>query len=241
MGVLCTYVPVEVLHAGGFLPWRITGSWSDNVADALVYRSAQSCSFCNHVLQALLQGDLDFLDGVVATTWEQDLTRLWDVWNHLKKTEFNHILHLPHVPSETTVAYYAGEIRELDQAVDRYGGAKIDEGRLTQSIQLYNRFRSLVRRLYQWRQRETPPLSGAEMLGLTLAGTIMPPEEVLKEAEGLLPSLEGRRAALARSSPRILLSSDFLDDPRYVELVEGVGCLVALDDLDTGSRSYWRA
>jgi benzoyl-CoA reductase/2-hydroxyglutaryl-CoA dehydratase subunit BcrC/BadD/HgdB len=38
----------------------------------------------------------------------------------------------------------------------------------------------------------------------------------------------------------VLLSSDMLDNPAYVELVEQAGCLVAMDDLDNGSRYFWK-
>ena len=67
----------------------------------------------------------------------------------------------------------------------------------------------------------------------------MPPEEFNAELEALLPLLETRKAPLQRSKPRLLVSSDFLDDIRYLELVEEVGCVVAMDDFDTGSRFFW--
>lgn len=239
VGILCTYVPVEVLVAAGIMPWRVSGTWSDRVDDALVIRSANSCGFCNHVLQSLLDGDMDFLDGVVATTWEQDIIRLWDVWMHLGKAKFGHILHLPHYPSRETVKYYAGEIAEFVTAVEGLAGRKITQKDLGRAIEVCNRRRSLILEVYQLRQREVPPLSGAEMVGLTVAGTLMPVEQFNQELEELLPYIRERKAPLPSFTPRLLLSSDFADNPAYVEAVEGAGCIVAMDDFDTGSRYYW--
>jgi benzoyl-CoA reductase/2-hydroxyglutaryl-CoA dehydratase subunit BcrC/BadD/HgdB len=190
------------------------------------------------VLQSLLDGDMDFLDGVVATTWEQDIIRLWDVWLHLGKTKFAHILHLPHCSSEETIKYYAGEIAEFVTAVQGLAGREITGTDLGHAIEVCNRRRSLVLEVYELRKREVPPLSGAEMVGLTVAGTLMPVEEFNRELEELLPYINGRRASLPSLTPRILVSSDFADNPEYVEAVENAGCVVAMDDFDTGSRYY---
>ena len=48
-----------------------------------------------------------------------------------------------------------------------------------------------------------------------------------------------RKAVINNPRPRLLLSSDLLDDPAYIDLVEEAGCLVAMDDIDTGSRYFW--
>jgi benzoyl-CoA reductase/2-hydroxyglutaryl-CoA dehydratase subunit BcrC/BadD/HgdB len=221
------------------MPWRISGTWSDKIDDALVIRSANSCGYCNHVLQSLLDGDMDFLDGVVATTWEQDIIRLWDVWLHLGKAKFGHILHLPHYPSPETVKYYAGEIAEFVSAVEGLVGRKVTQADLGRAIELCDRRRSLILEVYELRKREAPPLTGAEMVGLTVAGTLMPVEQFNQELEGLLPYIRERQAPLPAFIPRILVSSDFADNSAYVEAVESAGCVVAMDDFDTGSRYYW--
>lgn len=238
VGVLCTYVPVEVLVAADVMPWRVSGTWSDKIDDALVIRSANSCGYCNHVLQSLLDGDMAFLDGVVATTWEQDITRLWDVWLHLGKMKFNHILHLPHYTSERTNTYYAQEIAEFITAVEKLAGRSITDKDLWQAIEVCNRRRSLILQLYELRKRAMPPLSGAEMVGLTVAGTLMPVDQFNQELEALLPYIKQRKPPLFSFTPRILVSSDFVDNPAYLKLIEEADCVVAMDDFDTGSRYY---
>ncbi|MDP7470149.1 MAG: 2-hydroxyacyl-CoA dehydratase family protein [Dehalococcoidia bacterium] len=238
VGIACTYVPVEVLVAAGIMPWRVSGTWSDKIDDALVIRSANSCGYCNHVLQSLLDNDMDFLDGVVATTWEQDITRLWDVWRHLGKTDFTHILHLPHCASNQTIKYYAGEISEFVTAVEGLSGKKITDSDLAWAVEVCNRRRSLMLEVYEMRKQESPPLSGAEMVGLTTAGTLMPVDRFNQELSDLLPYIRVRQAKLSYPTTRILVSSDFADNPAYVEVIEDAGCVVAMDDFDTGSRYY---
>lgn len=239
IGVLCTSVPEEIIYAAGMLPWRVMGTQSENITDTLSIRSANSCSHCNHVLQSVLDGELDFLDGVVATTSEQDTIRLWDVWLHLKKLPLMHIIHLPHASFPVGCSYFAAALARFKQAVEEFAGVRIGEAELREAIQVYDASRNLMSQVYELRKREHPPLSGAETLGLALAGTVMPKAEFNQELESLLPYLQKRRCSLKKLKPRLLISSDLLDDPRYLEIVERVGCLIAMDDLDAGSRYYW--
>ncbi len=124
MGLLCSYVPEEVIYAAGMLPWHITGTKRPEVSRALAYRASNSSLYCNHVLESLLAGDLDFLDGVIATDREQDLVRLWDVWFHLNRTPFAHIMHVPH--QESTLAYrqMAKEISALVRHLEEFGESR---------------------------------------------------------------------------------------------------------------------
>src|SRR5512143_3343867 len=85
IGIMSADVPEEVVSAAGMLPWRITGTWRENISNASVYRSQNSCSYCNHVLESLLSGELGFLDGIITTDLDQDLLRLGDVLLTLKK------------------------------------------------------------------------------------------------------------------------------------------------------------
>ena len=50
IGILSSEVPEEVIAAAGMLPFRITGTWSENISHARVYRTENSCGYCNHVL-----------------------------------------------------------------------------------------------------------------------------------------------------------------------------------------------
>jgi len=239
IGILCSYVPEELIYAAGMLPWRISGTWREGTPHAAVHRISTSCRFCNHVLEALLCGDLDFLDGVVSTNLDDDIKCLWDVWDYLGKTEFCHIMHLPHKPGSLALNIWIRSLKSLKQELEKYSGIEISEDRLFEAISVYNNTRRLIGQLYQLRKRKIPPISGAELLGITLASTVMPKDEFNSRLAELLPYLKNdRRANLKSTSPRLLLSSDMLDNPDYIKLIEDVGAFVAMDDLDTGSRYF---
>ncbi len=75
------------------------------------------------------------------------------------------------------------------------------------------------------------------MLGISTSAGVMPREEFTRELGAILPYLEKRQTTLKKLKPRILVSSEMLDNPAYLNLVEE-GCLVAMDDMDTGSRYF---
>lgn len=241
IGVMSSYVPEEVIYAAGMLPWRITGTWKENVPLASVYRTVSStCPYSTHILESFLSGELDFLDGLVIADQDQDVLRTRDVLVYLKKLPFNFALHMPYTNTSLTRRYYMGEIGRLISGLEDFGGMKISKKSLRLSIDTYNEMRSLLSRLYEFQKREIPPLSGAEVLGITTTAQVMPREEFNQELKNLLPYLEERKTNHKPLHPRLLVESEKLDNPAYLELVEE-NCLVAMDDMDTGIRYFIQA
>jgi benzoyl-CoA reductase/2-hydroxyglutaryl-CoA dehydratase subunit BcrC/BadD/HgdB len=184
-----------------------------------------------------LNHDLDFLDGIVIGDIDQDLVRLWDVLHALRIKPFCHIMHIPFVNSELNIRFFTDEIGRLKNSLEEFGSKSITDYALSESIELYNQTRQLLSLVNDLRKRKNPPLSGAEMLGLTTAATIMPKDIFNRELETLFPFLDERRTTLEHLHPRLLITSEMLDNPAYIELVEET-CLVAMDDMDTGSRYF---
>ncbi|MFC1920519.1 2-hydroxyacyl-CoA dehydratase subunit D [Chloroflexota bacterium] len=237
IGIMSSYVPEEVISAAGMLPWRITGTWHENIEHARVYRAENSCGYCNHVLESFLSGQLDFLDGIVTTDEDDDLRLTWEVLEYLKTTRYFYIMHVPFFESERNYWLLASEIRRWIASLEDYGTVKITEDSLRSSIDTYNHMRNLLSQMYELRKRENPPLSGAEVLGIMTTAQIMPKEEFNHELEMILTYLENRKAGLNQVYPRLLLSSNMLDNPAYLDLIEE-SCVVAMDDMDTGSRYF---
>lgn len=237
IGVMTSYVPEEVISAAGMIPWRITGTWRENVDRARVYRAVSTMAYPTHVLESVLSGELDFLDGIVTSDQDQDLKCLWDVLVYVNKMPWTFCLQVPLSVSNLNYRFYAGEIRRLTKSLEDYSGQKISDESIHSSIITYNKMRSLLSQVYELRKRQVPPLSGAEVLGITTAAQVMPKEKFIQELESLLPYLETREANVKKVQPRILLVSDMLDHPGYLRLIEEHG-LVAMDDLDTGVRYF---
>ncbi len=236
---LCSYVPREVLYAAGVLPWRVTGTWSESIPHALIHRATWSSPRSSRILELVLKGDLDFVDMVIGTDWDIDLKRLWDEWVLLKKPRFSHIMFIPRGTSRLHINKMYESITKLITNIEAFTGIQIKTAALQKAIDVYSQMRMAIRQVYELRKRDFPALSGAEVLGITTAAFVLPPDEFNAELNCLLPYLQTRKAPLLSCKPRILVSSDFMDDLRYLNLVESLGCVVAMDDFDTGSRYFW--
>lgn len=244
VGVCDTDIPEEIIFAAGMLPWRITGTWRGDVPLANIYRPVNTDVYCTHVLQSVLAGELDFLDGIVFSREDDDMRRLYDICLHLErfhinKMPFTYILHLPKKYSEATCKAFQEGIIRFKGALEQFSG-EISEQSLHQAIEVYNKWRTLLMRIYNLRKKEVPPISGSEALGIVTASFVMSKDEFSQELEALFPYIEKRETSLARTYPRLLVSSDKLDNPAYLELIENLGAIVAMDDLDTGSRYFWK-
>ena len=78
-GYLCTYAPLEVLHAAGFTPVRLM-QLSGPVALANAYLPSFACAPARAVTERMLGGELDFLDGVLFTHTCDTMQCMADIW-----------------------------------------------------------------------------------------------------------------------------------------------------------------
>lgn len=239
IGMIDYYVPEEIICAAGMLPWKVTGTWQAATPLAVEYRPVNVDVACNHILESLLRGEYDFLDGVVFTDWDDDIRCLYDVFEYLQRIPFTRIIHVPRNNNELAYRYYERSLGRLQTELGEFGQLGISDSSLHLAIQLCGTTRALLRKVYELRKKDIPPLTGEENLKLTTASLVMPKDIFNKELSELLPYLEKRKAPIRQSQLRLLVSSERLDHPGYLQLIERAGALVAMDDIDIGSRQVW--
>ncbi|MBI4303272.1 MAG: 2-hydroxyacyl-CoA dehydratase [Chloroflexi bacterium] len=238
VGIIDSYIPEEVLYAAGILPVRIMHIAHKFITQALAYRQIHTDSYYTNVLEAVLKKELPFIDGWIFTNRDDDSRRLYDVFAAVIKPAFLHLMHIPRATTSTAVGRLNQEIGHLCENLEKVWGVKVSDDSLRKTVNVYNKSRELVGKLYEMRKRDVPPLSGAEFLGLTTAALSMPRDVFNQKLEPLMDYLDKRRTSHQHLRPRLLVSSDAMDSREYIGLVEDVGSLVAMDDLDTGSRYF---
>ena len=65
IGYFCSYMPEEIIHAAGFVPYRMRAVESKGTTRADAYYSSINCTFVKLCFNKALNGDFAFLDGVV--------------------------------------------------------------------------------------------------------------------------------------------------------------------------------
>jgi bcr-type benzoyl-CoA reductase subunit C len=231
-------VPEELFMAAGLLPFRMraTGSTETDLADA--YFTNLNCSFPRHCFNLALEGEFEFLDGLVCANSCDHIRRLHDNWKRKVPTGFIGFLSLPRQTGPDQIAWYAQELRNLREGLERHFEVEIKDANLREAIRLGNETRRLQRRLYQLRKRDEAPISGADALVVMVAGTAMPREqynELLRELLDRLAVAEGARGHRAR----LMVVGGILDDPEWIRAIEEVGGLVVTDGTCFGTRIMW--
>ncbi|MCJ7808360.1 MAG: 2-hydroxyacyl-CoA dehydratase family protein [Dehalococcoidia bacterium] len=237
-GWLCTYVPEEIIHAAGALPIRITGySKEMELEDGTAYLYINSCSFSRSCLQLGLKGEYDFLDGVAGGSTCDGARRLFDLWRNYIDTPFYHVLTVPRKYTQSAHDLYHSQVLQFKVHLEEFMGIQITDESLYQSIGVYNESRALLKRLYELRKLENPPITGTETMEVLNACFRMPKELFNEWLRNLLDELQGSDNA-SKSRARLMLVGSAITNPELIGSIEELGGLIVTDELCTGTR-YW--
>jgi bzd-type benzoyl-CoA reductase N subunit len=240
VGYSCTYVPEEIIHAAGMLPFRIrgTGCVGTSLADTWLTRIA-NCSFARSVLELALTGEYDFLDGAVFNNGCDHIRRGYENWLAQEKTlPFMYMLPVPHVISDDGLQWYREEVATFKDHLEKSFGTQVTNEGLTEAIKTYNETRNLLKQLYKLRTKKAPPISGTETLQLVVASVSMPRDKYNQMLKELLDEISTREG-ISDYRARLMIVGSINDDPALVELIEDTGGLVVTDSICFGSRMFW--
>jgi benzoyl-CoA reductase subunit C len=240
VGYFCSFVPEEILHAADILPYRVRAPGCAETSMADVYLSQVNCTFVRACLDLVLQDSYGFLDGLVFT-WSCDhIRRLYDLVREIKPTAFPllHFIDVPHKDSEEAVTLFAEELTKFKENLETTFAIEISDARLRDAIEATNETRTLLRRLYEFRRREHPPLTGTDTLNVVLAATVTPRSYYNNLLRTLLRDLD-EREVISDHRARLLVAGGGCDDPAWFRIIEELGGLIVADTTCFGSRYFW--
>jgi len=243
IGYYCCYVPEELIHAAGMLPYRMraTGSTSSELGD--LYTTSTTCTFCRHSLDQAMKGEYKFLDGLVAFHSCDHVSRTFDVWRY-GKVDFPYspfylrFLDVPFKTDALAAEWMTFQLDQFKRSLEDHFQVAITDEALRSSIKAYNEKRCLLKSLYELRKKETPPITGTEVLAICIASASIPVEEFNRLLKQMLDEL-GRRDGFSDYRARLLLAGGELEHPEYIRVIEELGGLVVTDALCFGLRGFW--
>jgi benzoyl-CoA reductase/2-hydroxyglutaryl-CoA dehydratase subunit BcrC/BadD/HgdB len=184
-----------------------------------------------------LRGEYDYLDGLVAGSTCDGARRLFDLWVHYVGVPFYHILTVPRKFTERAHGLYLEQVTALKQHLEDYVGAEITDDSLLRSIDVYNESRQLLKRLYELRRLDRPPVTGAETMEVLNACFRMPKEAFNDQLRRLLDEIDASGAA-HQGRARLMVTGSVMNNPEFIRSIEELGGLVVTDELCTSTR-YW--
>ena len=94
VGYSCTFIPEEILHAAGLLPFRLRGIGTTSVSIGDSYFGPVNCSLPKCMLQLAGQGSYTFLDGAIISNGCDSMRRLEECWRKASEDYPGHAARL---------------------------------------------------------------------------------------------------------------------------------------------------
>ena len=235
MGWLCSYTPLELIHASGFLPYRIVGH-SYPVKNADSYIHPNYCQFVKSSIDIAIEGGYDFLEGLVFVNSCDAMRRLYDVWKKFHPPKFHYMIDIPMGDSSLGIKYLKNEFIKLKKALENHTNKEILKSDLERSIDLFTESRTLYRELNLLRLKNSTLVSGEEMMELTTDFFESSPTNWNKKIKILIE--EKKRNKPITDKPRILLSGSPIHDIEFIKFIETCGMNVVYEDVCTGSKFF---
>ena len=233
LGYFCTYTPIEVLHAAGFTPIRITGG-AGTVENAYAHMPDFICPFIKRSLEKALNGEYAFLSGIVQGYSCDAACGAINIWQAAIGGDIYHTLPLPYNDTPAAKAFFKSALAELIEKLNAAGGV-FTESRLQTSLALYEAIRYRLLDLYKRPFSGHSPLTARQMLIIMEAAAVTPPETYLDMLKALENDLE---TAGIRENPGIpvMISGSLVEDAGIIDMIESAGGRIAADDLCNGYR-----
>jgi benzoyl-CoA reductase/2-hydroxyglutaryl-CoA dehydratase subunit BcrC/BadD/HgdB len=239
MGYICSFVPVEIIQAAGFIPFRIRGNVHEPITKGNTQLETIACPFMRSCFDLSIKGHYDFCEGVIIPHACDSMTRSYSVWKYSLGLPYSHFVNVPHTVNAASLEFFEAELNTFRKSLGRYAGKEISAAEITQAITAYNQLRKKVKALYELRKTNPPLVSGTEMAKLLTVTAGLPVEEASVLCDQALDELHRRTAPSGQKLPRILIDGACIDNIDLVQLVEQSGASVVADDLCLGMRDHW--
>jgi benzoyl-CoA reductase subunit C len=239
IGYICSFVPLEIITAAGFVPFRIRGDVNEPITEGDTNLETISCPFFRSCFDLSVKGKYDFLAGTVSAHGCDSMTRTYSVWKYTLGLPYSHFINVPHTLSESSMEFFIAELNTFRKSLGGFAGKEISNDELDESIGLYNENRAKARALYELMKTDPPLISGTELTKILTVGTGLPVSEANQLFDEVLGELRQRKEPPHKKAPRIMIDGPCVDNIELVQLIEDAGANVVVDTVCNGTRDYW--
>ncbi|MGI6328627.1 MAG: 2-hydroxyacyl-CoA dehydratase subunit D [Dethiobacteria bacterium] len=237
IGFLLTEVPEELIHAAGFFPFGICGGRA-RMEQAEAHLQSWACSYVRKGLALALNGELDFLDGVIVPLTCDSTRLLPGIWKHNTPLPYMDSYRLPRqVERPSAKKYLLGELERITRNLGAYRGKEITDEELKHSIQLYNSNRGLLRKLYNIHELNPDAISNKDLYAVLGASMVIEREKLNRLLSELVVTLEKETSPrVSDNKTKLYISGTFINPPEVLDYLDESGVTVVGDDLKNGFR-----
>ena len=233
-------IPEPLVHAAGMLPVVLLGN-EEEVTLANAHVEMHQCGYIRSLVDLALKDRLSFCDELLFHDCCHIVRMLVDAMHTYKegipKAKFAYFS--PLLEYETAQRYTFSEMRKLRDTLQEVSGTEITDGKLSDSIRLFNGIRKQLLKLYDIRREKPGLLKAWDVSQVVAAGMVMPREDYAPKLNELIGLLEQAPAPACDGIPVVVHGSLCERCGRNVlDEIEACGGVVVDDDLYVGSKYF---
>lgn len=234
-------VPEPLIHAAGMLPVVLLEKEDQEISLANAHIEMHQCGYIRSLVEQAMRGELRFCDELLFHDCCHIVRMIVDAMHtygdNIPKAKF--IYFSPLLEYRTGQDYTAREMAKLRARLEELSGNQISDGKLSESIRLFNRQKRLLLRLYDLRRKAPGLLKATQVTDIVAAGMCMAKEDHIQLLEALLEKLSAAEAPAAKGVPVVVHGSLCERCSKTIlEEIERCGGLVVDDDLYVGSKYF---
>lgn len=238
IGYLCAYVPLEIISAAGFIPFRIKGNVHDPISLADTQMETIVCPMVRSYFDQTLKGAWDFIEGLVLPHSCDSMCITRDIWRTSLNLPYFHLLNVPHTISNNSREFFIECLRTFRASLEGYTGGAISDAAIMIEIEKYNALRKAIRRLYELRRDDEPLISGSATVRTLVAAMSLPVEEAVSMVDSIANEVSKQKPVSRSNVPRVMIFSSEQDDDGLARIVEECAAVVVCDFTCPGLREY---
>jgi benzoyl-CoA reductase/2-hydroxyglutaryl-CoA dehydratase subunit BcrC/BadD/HgdB len=237
------YMPEELISACDAVPIGLfRGGESGPVTASLACLGRFLDPFCRAQIgyrqmeQEVPYQGLDLLVIPVTDNHIRAIADSWDFYSDVEVLRFG----VPHAKTNHALAYYREGLHMVKERLENLTGTSITDQRLREEIDLSNTMRDLLRKISLVRKSVPSPLGGKEFIELNHACLYGDMSIMVETLKSFCDEL-GEGKAPAQMGPRVLLTGSTLalGDDKVIELLEGSGASIVIEEFSEGMKNYW--
>ncbi len=253
IGTFCLYVPDEIIFAAGADRVVLCGGKSDTIPLAEEYLPRSVCPLIKSSFGAVVSGasraggtcgtgeacpHFGLVDAIVAEATCDGKKKMYELLGQRMPT---YVIDLPQMPdSPGALRYFTGELERFRDYLEGLTGIRTTDDRLAAEIRSANETRLLLKRLFDYRKRDVPPLTGLETLKVMQKQYFLSPAVFRSHVRALCEEIERTESPAGKPKPRIMIAGCPMasGNTKVPEIIEGHGGIIVVEESCTGTRSF---
>jgi len=227
-------MPLEMIMAAGFTPYKILGDVHQSNDPADKYLSSFFCPAARSWLTEALAHSQEWA-GIIFAQGCNATNRQYDIWKVHVQTPFLHWFGAPLLDSASAKKYYRVELQRLISHLENQFGIKITSEKIKEAIGKSNEIKKKLQRLAALRAQKDIP--NRDYLAAVIKCLTSPVDEVVTWLDSEITAWNSK-PAFPVDKKRFLLTGGDITYVEWMDTLEDCGIRIVRDDLSVGERFF---